>query len=136
MDLIISGNMVNDQGNEEVFEFGSIAVKKRQDVSDETANIQLNKNIRVNKCIFRRSNNYLHPDDISSFTVMRLDMIGENVFTYFMRPYEDIVTAVKTSDELLFVLIDEDVFQEYIFSTSFDQLLNYQVNFKHRMNDI
>lgn len=63
-------------------------------------------------------------------------MIGENVFTYFMRPYEDIVTAVKTSDELLFVLIDEDVFQEYIFSTSFDQLLNYQVNFKHRMNDI
>ncbi|KAG1305201.1 hypothetical protein G6F60_008742 [Rhizopus arrhizus] len=25
MDLIISGNMVNDQGNEEVFEFGSIA---------------------------------------------------------------------------------------------------------------
>jgi hypothetical protein len=29
MDLIISGNMVNDHGNEEVFEFGSIKVKKK-----------------------------------------------------------------------------------------------------------
>ncbi|RCH90628.1 hypothetical protein CU097_012133, partial [Rhizopus azygosporus] len=43
-----------------------------------------------------------------------------------LEPYEGIITAVKTTDEPLFIPIDEDDFQEYIFSTSLDQLLSYQ----------
>ncbi|KAI8048146.1 uncharacterized protein B0P05DRAFT_564684 [Gilbertella persicaria] len=66
---------------------------------------------------------------------MGMDIIGDNAFIYFIKPYEDIVTAVKTSDEPLFIPIDEDDLQEYIFSASLDQLLNYQINFEHRMND-
>ncbi|RCH95094.1 hypothetical protein CU097_014202 [Rhizopus azygosporus] len=102
-------------GNE-VIEFGSVEVKK-QDVSDETANVQLNKDIRVNKSILRRLSNHLHQDNKSSFTVMGL-------------------VAVKLSDESLFIPADADGLEEYIFSTSLDQLLNYQANYKHRMNDI
>lgn len=90
----------------------------------------------MNKSILRRLKSHLHQDDISSFTVIGLDIIGENAFTYFIRPYEGIITAVKTTDEPLFIPIDEDDFQEYIFSTSLDQLLSYQVNFKHGMNEI
>lgn len=60
---------------------------------------------------------------------MRLDIIGEGAFMCFMRPYEDTVTAVKTPDEPLLIPVDEDDFQEYIFSTSLNQLLNHQVNF-------
>lgn len=135
MDLIITGKIVNDHGNEEVIEFGSAEVKK-QDVSDETANAQLNKSIQVNKSILRQFNNHLHQDAKSSFTIMGLDVIGENAFTYFVRPCEEIEVAVKTSNEPIFIPVDEDDLKEYIFSTSLDQLLNYQVNFKHRMNDI
>lgn len=127
MDLIIAGNIINDAGKREDIELGTIEIKK-EDVTDEVSNIQLNKNIRVNKSILKRLNNHIaNGDTMKTFEVLGLDIKGANAFTYIISPYENIVTAVKTCDEPLFLPMDDDDFAEFIFSSSLDQLLNYQV---------
>ncbi|KAG1455900.1 hypothetical protein G6F56_006958 [Rhizopus delemar] len=126
MDLIIVGNILNDTGKKENIELGTIEIKK-EDVTDEVCNTQLNKNIRINKSILKRLNNHIaNGDDMSTLEVLGLDVKGVNAFTYIIRPYENIGTAVKTCDEPMFLHMDDDDFSEFIYCSSLDQLLNYQ----------
>lgn len=127
MNMIVLGNVVNDAGMEELIELGAVEIKK-EDVTDEVSNIQLNKNIRVNKSISKIINNHIsNEDNAPPFEVLGLDIKGTNALTYIIKPYQNIITAIKTCNEPMFIPMDDDDFEEFLFSSSLDQLLNYQV---------
>lgn len=75
-------------------------------------NIQLNRTIRINKSILKRFNNY--HNEKSSFPVIVLDIVGVIGFTYPLGPYENIVAAIKASDESTFIPVNEDDFAEFV----------------------
>ena len=46
-------------------------------------------------------------------------------YTYLITQYEDITVASKTSEENMLLSVDEEGLEEFIYSDSLDQLLNY-----------
>lgn len=46
-------------------------------------------------------------------------------YTYSITQYEDITVASKTSEENMLLSVDEEGLEEFIYSDSLDQLLNY-----------
>jgi hypothetical protein len=125
MDLILKGEIGREKEIPKYIELGTIEIK-HSTVSDKEEAIQLNKNIRVNKSIMRQLAG--HVSENNNLAVIGMDIVGMNGFFYHLKLYESTVVAIKASESSLFLLDSEDDIEDFVGSTSLEQLLNFKVS--------
>lgn len=62
--------------------------------------------------------------------------IGLKAFTYVVYHFGDVVAAVKTTAEKIFLSADADDFEDFLSSDSFDKLLHYVVRTKNTIANV
>ncbi|KAL7309450.1 hypothetical protein PS15m_011532 [Mucor circinelloides] len=124
IDLIFAASIVNDAHQEVLIELSALEIKPAA-IATNVEVIQLNKNIRVNKSILHHIYSHIGKFFIDDLSVLGMDVIGLSGFIYRVKQYEDITVACKASEENIFLPADEEDFEDFIYSDSLDQLLNY-----------
>ncbi|ORE03601.1 hypothetical protein BCV72DRAFT_308046 [Rhizopus microsporus var. microsporus] len=122
LDFSFGCTLYDDKNKPSMIDICSAEIKP-ENTGNDIKNIQLNKNIRVNKAILYLLLQHMPNNQKERIYTIGIDMAGLQGYFYKVVQYEDAVVALKLAEDDIFLPSDEDDLHEFLSCDAMDQLI-------------